>query len=73
MPDPEKGAFQVLTPKGAGVTVGEEFEFRLSPDAELRLRVQCLERVLSRIPMVGQDYSRELQRVGLKKLDRKLP
>ena len=69
MPDPEEGAFQVLTPKGAGVTVGEEFEFRLSPDAELRFRVQCLERAISRIPLVGQDYASELRRAGLKKLD----
>ncbi len=72
MPNPEEFSFHQLTPKGPGVRVGEEFEFRLTQDAELALRVQALERAISRVPFLGQDYARELQRAGLKKSNLKL-
>ena len=51
------------------VRVGEEAHFRLTASAELELRVQCLERVISRIPIAGFDYAQELQRAGLRKLN----
>lgn len=73
MPDPQAGGFNIPGPKGPSVPVGEELRMGLTPDTELLFRIQCLERVLSRIPIVGQDYNRELQRIGLKKLDMKLP
>ena len=73
MPDPEAGSFNVRTPKSSPVPVGERLKMGLTPDTELRFRIQCIERVISRIPIVGQDYNRELQRTGLKKLDMKLP
>ena len=72
MPDPEKGSFHIPGPKGPPVRVGEELESRLTPQAELALRVQALERAISRVPFLGQDYARELQRVGLEKSDLKL-
>jgi len=49
-----------------------EPHFRLTESAELELRVQCLERVISRIPIASFDYARELQRAGLKKLNLEL-
>lgn len=73
MPDPEKGSFQLLSPKGPAVEVGEEFEFRLTPDAIVQLRLQAIERTLSRIPIVGQDYTAELKRAGLQRLDLRSP
>jgi len=72
MPDPEKGSFHIPGPKGPAVRVGEELKFRLTPQAELALRVQALERGILRVPFLGQDYARELQRAGLKKSDLKL-
>lgn len=69
MPDPAEGFFQVLTPKGPGVRVGEEFEFRLTPDAELLLRVQCLEHAISCTPIAGQIYAAGLKRAGLQRLN----
>jgi len=56
----------------AQVIVGEEPHFRLTESAQLELRVQCLERVISRIPIAGFDYAQELQRAGLRKLNIKL-
>ena len=73
MPNPEAGSFNVLTPKGPGVRVGEELKFTLAPQAQLEFRVQAIERVLLRIPFAGLDYANELKRVGLEKLDLKLP
>lgn len=50
------------------VRVGEEFTMRFRPSFdELALRVQVLEAVISKIPIVGQDYKAELGRVGLKR------
>ena len=72
MPDPDEFSFHTPGPKGPGVRVGEEFEFRLTPEAELKLRVQALERAISRVPFLGLDYARELKRVGLEKSDLKL-
>ena len=51
------------------VEVGEKIEFRLSPLAQLELRVQDLEQVISRIPIVSSDYAAELKRAGLQKLN----
>ena len=57
-------------PKGPGVRVGEELRIRVIPSVEdLASRIQCLERVISRIPIAGLDYASELRRAGLKKLD----
>ena len=50
------------------VRVGEELIMRTRPSFdELALRVQVLEAVISRIPIVGQDYKAESGRVRLKK------
>ena len=73
MPDPGAGSFHTPGPKSPSVEVGEKLRMGLTPDAELLFRVQCIERVISHIPIVGQDYNRELQRIGLKKLDMELP
>ncbi len=69
MPDPQDFRFHQLTPKGPAVEVGERLERSLTPDAELRLRVQCIERVLLNMPIAGWAYAGELKSVGLKKLD----
>lgn len=68
----EEGRFQLLTPKGPGVRVGEEFKIKLTTQAELELRIQAIERVRLRIPFAGLDYANELKRVGLEKLDLQL-
>lgn len=72
MPGPQDFRFHQLTPKGPPVRVGEELEIRPTLDAELALRVQALERAISRVPFLGQDYANELKRVGLKKSNLKL-
>ena len=72
MPDPKDFRFQMKTPKGPPVQVGEELRMGLTPDAELLFRVQCIERVLSYSPFAWW-YASELKRVGLKKLDMELP
>jgi hypothetical protein len=68
MPDPEAGSFHIPGPKSLPVEVGERLERRLTPDAELRLRIQCIERVISYSPFAWW-YASELKSVGLKKLD----
>ncbi|MBA7656475.1 hypothetical protein ES703_64401 [subsurface metagenome] len=68
MPDPQDFRFHQLTPKGPPMEVGERLERRLTPDAELRLRIQCIERVISYSPFAWW-YASELKSVGLKKLD----
>lgn len=73
MPDPQAGSFQQRTPKSPPVQVGERLEIRLTPEAERDLRIQCLERAISQIPIIGQNYANELRRLGLQKLDLKLP
>ncbi|MBA7538992.1 hypothetical protein ES705_31270 [subsurface metagenome] len=73
MPDPEKGSFHIPGPKGPGVKVGEEFRFRLTPQAELELRVQCLERAIACCPFCCNKYAKELRSVGLEKLNMELP
>ncbi|GAH72710.1 unnamed protein product [marine sediment metagenome] len=73
MPDPDDFRFQVRTPKGPGVRVGEEFRLTLTPQSELQFRIQALERAILRVPILGQDYAHELQRVGLDKLNLELP
>jgi len=73
MPDPENGSFHTLGLKGPPVRVGEELEVGLTPESELLFRIQAIERALLRIPFAGLDYANELKRVGLKKLDLKLP
>ena len=52
------------------VPVGEELVIttRVSFD-ELALRVQALENVISRIPIIGPDYKAELRRAGLERRD----
>jgi len=69
MPNPEDFRFHQLTPKGPGVRVGEEFEIRLTPFSQLQLRVQCLEQAIACCPFCFNTYNKELERVGLKKLD----
>ena len=69
MPNPEDFRFHTPGPKSPPVEVGERLERRLTPDAELRLRVQCIERVLLNMPIAGWAYGGELKSVGLKKLD----
>ncbi len=60
MPNPEEGRFQLLTPKGAGVRVGEEFKLTLTPQAQLEFRIQSIERTILRVAFLGQDYARKL-------------
>ena len=76
MPDPQAGTFHTPGPKSppvrAPIKVGEEVEMRLSPFAQLELRVQCLERAIACSPFAYRTYDQELERVGLKKLDVKL-
>jgi len=69
MPNPEDFRFHELTPKGPPVRVGEELVFRLTPFSQLQLRVQCLEQAIACCPFCYSTYNRELERVGLKKLD----
>lgn len=69
MPDPEKGSFYTPGPKSPPVRVGEELVIRLTPQAQLELRVQCLERAIACSPFCYTTYNKELERVGLKKLD----
>ena len=54
--------------KNTEVRVGEELVMRFRPTFdELALRVQVLEAVISKIPIVSSDYQAELRRVGLAK------
>ena len=69
MPNPEEGSFHTPGPKGPPARVDEEFKITLTPQAELELRVQALEQVISRIPIVSSDYASELRRAGLKRLN----
>ena len=69
----QEGFFHTPGPKGPGVRVGEEFKFRLTRDAEVLYRVQCLERAIACCPFCFNTYNKELERVGLEKLDLKLP
>ncbi len=75
MPDPEDFRFHTPGPKGppvrAPIKVGEEVVLRLTPFAQLELRVQCLERAIACSPFAYNTYDKELRRVGLKKLDLK--
>ena len=73
MPNPEEGRFQLRTPKGPPVQVGEEFKITLTPQAELLFRVQALERAIACSPFCCNKYTKELQSVGLEKLDLELP
>ncbi|GAI83799.1 unnamed protein product [marine sediment metagenome] len=73
MPNPDEGRFQLLTPKGPPVQVGEKLEIRLTPEAELLFRLQAIERALACSPFACNKYAKELKRVGLEKLDLKLP
>ncbi len=75
MPDPDDFRFHTPGPKSppvrAPIKVGEEVVLRLSPFAQLELRVQCLEKAIACSPFAYRTYDQELQRVGLKKLDLK--
>lgn len=75
MPDPEDFRFHTPGPRSppvrAPLRVGEEVELRLSPFAQLELRVQALERAIACGPFAFYSYDQELKRVGLKKLDLK--
>lgn len=76
MPNPEDGFFYTPGPKSppvrAPLRVGEEVELRLGPFTQIELRVQCLERAIACCPFCYNTYNKELERVGLKKLDLKL-
>ncbi len=73
MPDPEKGSFHIPGPKSPSVQVGEQGTMGLTPDAELLLRVQCLERVILAMPIAGWAYANELKHQGLNKLAVQFP
>ena len=61
MPDTQDGRVRV--------PIKGETVLRLTPVAELLLRVQCLERAIACSPFCYNTYNKELERVGLKKLD----
>jgi len=70
MPNPEEGSFHTPGEKGPGVVVGEELVIVTKPSLEsLAVRLQILERVISRAPFIGLDYSSELRKAGLQRRD----
>jgi len=70
MSNPEEGRFHTPGEKGPRVVVGEKLVIRTLPSLEeLALRVQILERVISRAPFIGLDYSSELRKAGLQRRD----
>ena len=62
--NPDDGSFNLHRP--------EEPHFQLTESEELQLRIQCIERVISHIPIASFEYANELKRAGLEKLDSKL-
>ncbi len=76
MPNPEEGSFHTPGPRSppvrAPLQIGEEVEIRLTPDTELALRVQALERAIACCPFCYNTYNKELESVGLKKSNLKL-